>query len=159
MRPKLVVLFALVGLSAVCLGQWSEPVSLGDVAPRIPESFHLVSGGGDTLWALYEDSDSGGNHMIGHWSMGDSWSDAETLATGAFWYWPSAGVDPQGRVWLSWSYGIPWSLSDSFGIYACVHDSVGWGPAHQVLPFFWICTATPRISTATGTWASMRAVV
>ena len=139
MRPKLDALLALIVLSAACLGQWSEPISVGD-STGYREGFQLAAGAGDTLWALYETGDSTGMHMVCHWSTGDSWSDATRLATGTYWWWPSAGVDPQGRVWWSWSYGIPWTLSDSFGIYGCVHDSLGWGPPHQLLSYFWICT-------------------
>jgi len=140
MRSIPVVLMALAVLSAVCLGQWSEPACLSNTPITYPEGLALAAGAGDTLWALYDDGDSTGNHMICHWSAGDSWSDAETLASGTYWWSPAVGVDPQGRVWWSWSYGIPWTLSDSFGIYGCVHDSLGWGPPHQLLPYFWICT-------------------
>ena len=129
-------MFALGVLPAVCVGQWSEPVSVGDSADYL-QCFQVAAGGGDTAWAFYLGYNGGPApvYVFCRWSMGGSWSSPETLATAAnYLYCLSSGVDPQRRVWLAWYDGNYLTLNDTWGIYTRVHDSLGWGDIRLALP-------------------------
>jgi hypothetical protein len=125
-------------LAAVAVGQWSEPVSVGDSTGYL-DGFQLAEGGGDTLWAFYlrDTGGAGPVYVLCRWSMGDAWSAEETLATAVsgYLYCLSSGIDPQGRIWLSWYDGAYYTLGDTcWAIWTCVHDSLGWGNGRLAMP-------------------------
>lgn len=130
------VLVALGCFATAVLGQWSEPVSVGDSTGYL-EGFQLATGGGDTLWAFYLLSDSGApapTHVCSRWSIGDSWSSQETLATAAqYMFCLSSGTDPHRRVWLAWYDGNYLTLGDTWGIWTRAHESLGWGDVQQAV--------------------------
>jgi len=136
-RSILVILFALTVLSAVCLGQWTEPSDVGVDTALLGYvfSFQLAAASGDTLWALYSTFTGfrDTNYAFGHWSMGDSWSDARALAVDTTVFHLSSGVDPLGRIWLSWYNGNYLVFGDTWGIWTRVHDSLGWGSVRLAL--------------------------
>ena len=129
-----VVLLALGCLVTTVHGQWSEPICVGDSTGYSYPDFQIAAGGGDTLWAFYRGSD---DYVFCRWSMGDSWSPEETLATRTWLlHWLSSGVDRRERVWLSWYDGNYLSLGDTWAIWTRVHDSLGWGTAHLAFPIY-----------------------
>jgi hypothetical protein len=131
------VIVPVLLLAALASGQWSVPADVGvDTALHYAYDFQLVAASGDTLWAFYRTDDywPDTNHAFAHWSTGDFWSGPQVLVSDMSLYHLAAGVDPQGRVWLSWYNGEYLVDGDTWGIWTRVRDSLGWQPVRLALP-------------------------
>jgi hypothetical protein len=129
-------LLLAVALSALpACGQWSEPAPVGNDTAWPGLTDVQLASGGDTLWAFYSTRHSfpSPNYVVGHWTLGDSWSGPIELASDTLLHCLAPGVDPQGRVWLSWYNGDYLVDGDTWGIWTRLHDASGWRPERLAL--------------------------
>ncbi|MFO7676514.1 MAG: hypothetical protein R6X12_09390 [bacterium] len=130
---------ALAGNAA--LGQWSEPVVLGDSCYAWVGGPALVATRADTIWAIwrvrlpdYHD------YLTGRRFAGDSWAASERLTPDSSWYqYPDGLRDEQGRVLVAYyrgSYPISGPVGfEDWGIYTVTRTDTGWSEpelAHDV---------------------------
>ena len=131
-RAQLVIILAVIILTALAAAEWSEPAlvtrGLGSLRYR---DFEFTCGPGDTLWAFQSAYGAMDTCWVqGQWSTGDEWSyPPVVLHERPPIQWVNPAFDDEGRLWVSWYWGSrltdnpPW---DSWGIYITHRDSSGW---------------------------------
>jgi hypothetical protein len=116
-------------LSAVAVGQWSEPVTLASNPAPYGAGPILVPHTGDSIWAFWIGEGMG--PLQGRCLTADSWSSPELVIQGTEGvYWPAGITDDSGRVLVACyqgSYPVKSPAEqDSWGIYTTTRTDAGW---------------------------------
>jgi hypothetical protein len=117
---------------------WSNPTLVAQVSElggpaqllRVAgDTLRLVAGARDTLFGVAR--------MTEYWNAGDSWCGPDVFwsdSVGDFWVSGRAALDPQRRIWATWSSVIPsqWPPYYSDGaVWFALRDNLGWQPADR----------------------------